>query len=224
MIIFICSSIYSVYSLVTVTILCDGGINCRWQLKVKCDYLFLFLYLFSLFFSDCYHNIVWWRNQLSVATQGKMWLFLFVDIEDCLPSGCLPSRHWQCMALFREKAVLTDINLCTMVRTEIRYSNTVYSRSSVSIYIRDMYSLLSKIQCYIWNVAMFDINEFSSWGNKRLSCVLLVEIFTLCAPVTTQPLSIQWFLWLYISTKVWFLCNFKIVCIMILVLVSGTEH
>ena len=94
--------------LVTVTVLCDGGINCRWQLKVKCDYFYLFLYLFSLFFSDC-HHIVWWRNQLSVATQGKMWLFLFVDIEDWLPSGCLPSRHWQCMALFREKAVLTDI-------------------------------------------------------------------------------------------------------------------
>ena len=78
-IIFICSSIYSVYSLVTVTILCDGEINCRWQLKVKCDYFYLFLYLFSLFFSDCYH-IVWWRNQLSMATQGKMWLFLFVPL------------------------------------------------------------------------------------------------------------------------------------------------
>ena len=76
---FICSSIYSVYSLVTVTILCDGGINCRWQLKVKCDYFYLFLYLFSLFFSDCY-RIVWWRNQLSMATQGKMWLFLFVPL------------------------------------------------------------------------------------------------------------------------------------------------
>ena len=59
--------------LVTVTVLCDGGINCRWKLKVKCDYFNLFFYLFSLFFSDCYH-IVWWRNQLSMATQGKMWL------------------------------------------------------------------------------------------------------------------------------------------------------
>ena len=55
--IFICSSIYSVYSLVAVTILCDGGINCRWQLKVKCDYFYLFLYLFSLFFSGCYHIV-----------------------------------------------------------------------------------------------------------------------------------------------------------------------
>ena len=79
MIIFICSAIYSVYSSVTVTILCDGGINWQWKVKVKCNYFYLFLYLFSLFFSDC-HHIVWWRNQLSVATQGKMWLFICSSI------------------------------------------------------------------------------------------------------------------------------------------------